>query len=234
MRTLKASQGGRRCSAALLAAIAPAALACASPATGAQPPDVQIVKLSIVKTESPVGEPIHVDAQVSKSLNVVVPAALVVTAGADVERFALHPGVCTIEGDTVACGEVIFAVGSGRRAQDYDRTVRALGGVLVARPGPAAAEWMGLVRVPFGEEVRVRNELRQVEGVIDAHLNFLMSQRYVGNRSVPEARSIIPTGPGAARPGDGVLQVTPGSSVQVASASDQSVSVLVIVSDTTP
>lgn len=234
MRTLTAPLGGRRCRAALLAAIAPAALACAGPPTGAQPPDVRIVKLSIVKTDLQVGEAIHVDAQLSKSLNVVVPAALVATAGADVERFALQPGVCTIEGDTVACGEVVFAVGSGRQAQDYDRTVRALGGVLVARPGQTAAEWMGLARVPFGDEVRVRDELRQVEGVIDAHLNFLTYQRYAGNRSVPGARSIIPTGPGAARPGDGMLQVTPGSSVQVASASDQSIPAQAIVSGTTP
>lgn len=219
----------------LLLTLASHNLACGGSPTGAQPADIQITKLTIVNARLEPGIPIYVDAQVSESLNTVVPGALVVTAGVDSERVALRPGVCVIEGQPAVCGEVLFAVASGRRAQDYESIVRGLGGTLATRPGPATSEWLGLVLVSFGDEIRVRNALQRSDGIIDAQLNFVMQQRFVGNQSaVPGARAVASTTSTASRPGDGVLQIIPSERVRVTSASDSSISAQAIAAGITP
>lgn len=217
----------------LLAVMAFFAVACAGSPTNSHQWPIQIARLSIANSSVEAGVPIYVDAHLDAELSEVARAALLVSAGADTEHVALYPALCDIEGQIVVCGEVVFGVAMGERAQDYESTVRALGAVLAARQSPATSEWLGIARVPTGDEVRVRDALRRAGGIIDAHLNFVMQQRYIGNESAPPlARAAIRTAAGVARTGDGVLQVAPGGTVRIASAADPGVFALATVANT--
>jgi len=208
------------------------AVACNGSPTNSQPAnaDSDVVTLSVANALRP-GDAIHIDATLSAPLNAVAPRALIVTAGADTEFVALHPGVCVIEGYEVECGALLFAVAEGRRAEEFRSAISGLGGTFI-NPINQTIERVGALRTRLGEEVRIRDALRLLDGVIDAHLAFMRYPR--GQEPPPFGRGVLATSARTGRSGDGWLQVAEGDRVRVTSTENPHVSIEVVVSRASP
>lgn len=217
----------------LASSVALLTMACGGAPTNFQAVDAvaEAVTLSVANTRLQPGDALQLDARLSAPLAAVASRALVVTAGTDTEFVALYPGVCVIEGQDVECGVLIFAVAEGRQAEEFRRAISELGGTLVS-PLNRATSRVGALRTPFGEEVRVRDALRSLDGIVDVQLAFMRYLR--GQEPAPFGRGVLATSVRAGRSGDDSLQLAEGDKLRVTSAANPEVSVEVVVSRASP